>query len=247
MRVFLVPFVLALLVQPVGAAADDAVTAPVNPAAFALPATGADAGRRIAFIETTLDDRDGYAKLWKYGWMTVFGIGAVGQFVIGQTAADQKVINDANVGAATAFLGVCGMVISPVDAGGNLRELRAYPGDATDGGAAKLQLAERLLEDTARGERRGRAWQEYVTMALVSGSAGAIMWLYYDQPESFWLKAGSGVAFSTARILTTPRAATRAWERYQAGDLSQPVAGAGAQPGLAFGVGPGLATVTYRF
>lgn len=240
MRVLSALLLFALVARPFDAIAGDPVTAPAQ-------LSDEEVARRLTFIQTTLEERDDYAKFWKYGWMTVFAIGAAGGAVLGTLADDERVRNDSYVGAATAVLGVGGMVITPVDAGANLQKLREYPADATGGGAAKLTFAERLLEDTAESERRGRAWDQYAQAYAVSISSGLLMWLYFDQPASFWIKTGTGAIFSSARILTTPRDARRAWERYQSGDLSQPVAALGGAPGLGFSVTPGLATVSYRF
>lgn len=245
MRVTSALLLAAFVLRPLGALADDAVTAPVNPAAFAAPLTDAEIARRMTFIETTLEERDDYAWSWRYGWMTVFAIGAAGGAVLGYLADDERVRNDSYVGAATSLLGVSGMIITPVDSGANLRKLRAFPGGATD--AARLAFAEQMLEDTATSEKRGRAWDQYAQSYAVSIGSGLLMWLYFDQPTSFWIKTGTGAVFSTLRIQTTPLAATRAWERYQSGDLAQPVASRGGEPGLSVAVSPGLATVTYRF
>lgn len=243
---FVLLFVLAFgALRPLPAFGADLCADPSHPTGFALPAT--EAARRIAFVEETLAARDGYAKLWKYGWISVFGVGALGQLGIGLLTDDQKVKNDAYVGAATAFLGVSGMVISPVDYGGNLETLRTYPGEGTGATFAKLSCAEWLLKDTAAGETYGRGWQEYVLSTLVSGTAGAIMWLYFDQPESFWLKAGSGVVFSQLRIHTTPREATRAWETYRR-DYGVVTPGlAAAKPGFDVVLTPVSAQLAYRF
>lgn len=247
MRVTSTLLLAVLVLRPLGVSADDAVTAPTAPTAATRAMTDAEIAARLTYIDMALEGRDGYAKFWRYGWMTVFAIGAVGGTVLGTLADDQRVKNDSYVGAFTSLLGVSGMIITPVDSGANLRKLREYPGDATTGGAAKLAVAERILEETAESERRGRAWDQWAQSYAVSIGSGLLMWLYFDQPESFWIKTGTGAVFSTARILTTPRDARRAWEHYQRGDLAQPVAGLGGEPGLSLAVTPGLASVTYRF
>lgn len=246
MRIVSALLLALLALRPVGVAADDAVTAPaLSPAPAAM--SEAEIQRRLAFIDTTLEERDTYAKFWRYGWMTVFAAGAVGGAVLGTIATDDDVRNDSYVGAATSLLGVSGMIITKVDSGANLQALHAYSAHSTDS-AAKLQNAERLLKATAEGEVYGRGWQEYAQSYAVSIGSGLLMWLYFEQPASFWIKTGTGAVFSTARVQTTPRAATRAWEAYQRdGGRTQPVAALGGEPGLGFAFAPGLAMASYRF
>ncbi|MEZ4394131.1 MAG: hypothetical protein R3A48_23915 [Polyangiales bacterium] len=161
---------LALSVAPLAARAD-----PVDP--------------RLALL-----DRDAtHARIWYWGFTTVYSISAVGQTVLALTLDDPGLRVDAAVVAGSSLLAVGGMIISPIPNVWRAAEDAHRTGDL----AAAMTRA-------ADAERRARAWYNHLLVGVVAITGGVILWAGYDRPVSAAVTFGSSLLVGELNLLTMP-------------------------------------------
>ncbi len=170
--------------------------------------------QRLAFIEERLAARDNHADYWHDGWFVAFTAVAAGQLIAYELAPTKEMQDDYRVGAITASLGVLSASVT-TNPGGNSHVLRPYPTATTAQRLSKLAAAERLLSETARGERKAHAWWNNASAVVVSTAAALVLGFHYNQPDRAATRWVSGIVVSQARFWSQPTHATRAEEEYR--------------------------------
>lgn len=203
--------------EPVPAAVTE--TAPASPAAAAASmAVAGSHDLEIAFLNERLQADVAQSRTWWYGWLTAFGVmtlaqGGVVAFTHQSLQARPQTLStkkrelfeglraDSLVGGAGSFLGLAGVLISPI------RPDAARP--ATDAAGLWAQIDER-----AQRQHEAHGWINHVLNAAVAVGSGAALWGYYDRMPSAALNLGAGLAIGEFQIYTVPSVASETREAY---------------------------------
>lgn len=175
---------LALVAAPLAAHADP----PVTPDAPAVDP-------RLDLLE-----RDAlHAKIWFWGFTSAYALAAVAQTTFA-LVVDESLTSDADglrvdsaVGAASAWLALGGMIISPIP-----RVWRAAT-SARNGGSLDAAITA-----AADAENQGRAWYNHVLVGVVSVAAGLTLWLGYDRPISAAITFAENALIGELNLLLIP-------------------------------------------
>lgn len=185
--------------------------------AKAEPPSDAEVTRRIAFLQTRLDQGTVAANRWWYGWYTGWSALTVGQGIIAVAVPDRGLRADAAVGAVGSSLGLIPLGLVPFPARHAAADLRAMPEATPEERRKKLARGERLLRESAESEVLRRKWFNHVLCGAVSTSVGLVLALGYGRPVTGAVSATVGIALSEAQIFTMPTAAISDWNEYQSG------------------------------
>ena len=160
---------------------------------------------------------------WYWGWFSGYSaitMGRLGMWALADTPADRA---ENAVGAATSFLGVGGLVISPLRKHlSDGKDLRAHTATSPAEWAGKRAAAETLLRTQAAAQRRGKHWGNRMLSASVPIGAGLVLWLAYDLPVQAAIATASGLVVGQTQIMTQPDHAVSQWEQYQSGAWRRP-------------------------
>ena len=166
---------LALAVVPAVAHAD-----PVDP--------------RVALL-----DRDAaHARLWFWVLTATYSVSAVAQTTLAFAFEDPGLRIDAAVGAASSWLALGGMVISPVPRVWRAAEAAHRTGDV-----------DAAIVSAAEAETAARAWYNHIGVAAVAVTSGLVLWLGYDRPISAALAFSTDVIGGELSLLTIPARSAR--------------------------------------
>lgn len=145
-------------------------------------------------------DRDAtHALVWWTGFTVGYTASAVTQTTLALSLTDEGDRIDATVRAASSWLAVGGMIISPIP--------RVWRAAAEAGRTGRIDAA---LTLAANAEAEGRAWYNHMLCGIVALAAGGVLWLGYDRPVPAALTAGLNLVVGEANIFTKPRRAYNA-------------------------------------
>lgn len=145
-----------------------------------------------------LDSDASQARLWFWGFTSIYSVSAVVQTTLALALDDPGLRVDATVGAASSWLGIAGMLITPVP-----RVWRAAE-EAHRTGNVDVAIAR-----AAEAETAARAWYNHVGVGLVAVVSGLVLWIGYDRPISAALAFGSDLIGGELSILTIPTRSAR--------------------------------------
>lgn len=169
--------------------------------ALAAPAVAHAQDARVELLE-----RDAaHARLWWWGFTAVYAAAGIVQTVMSFTVDDPGLRVDSAVGAASTWIGVAGMFISPIPAVWQAAERARVTG--------RYDVA---LARAAEAEADARAWYNHAACVAVALGAGAILWFGYDRPESAAINAAGNLLVGELNLLTQPRRALSYRERASA-------------------------------
>lgn len=137
-----------------------------------------------------------HARLWWWSFTAVYAAAGIVQTVMSFTVDDAGLRVDSAVGAASTWLGVAGMFISPIPAVWQAADR------ARETGRYDLALAR-----AAEAEADARAWYNHAACVVVALGAGAVLWFGYDRPESAAINAAGNLLVGELNLLTQPRRA----------------------------------------
>ena len=180
-------------------------------AIFLMPLTGpagaqaADADDdRLGYIQRALEAEQPEARRWWWGWVTTFSVSTVALATASLLVDDEGIKRSGQVGAGSSAVGLVATLLVPCPARYAADAVRSMPEGSPSEREAKLRRAERLLEYAARQEAFGESIWAHVGSLLVSGTAGAVLYFAYDQPEAAARNLGVGVLVGQLRIHTLP-------------------------------------------
>jgi len=143
----------------------------------------------------TILDRDAtHALVWWTGFTVAYTASAVTQTSLALTLTDEGDRIDATVRAASSWLGVGGMLISPMP--------RVWRAAAEANRTGRLDAA---LALTASAEADGLAWYNHMLCGIVALTAGGVLWLGYDRPVSAAITLGLNFTVGELNLFTQPR------------------------------------------
>jgi hypothetical protein len=168
---------------------------------LALPAplrAADDQGARLAFLEQRLDEGRDRARLWQYGWTSVYAGAAVvhGALALSSGDQDEQVVN--GVGALRALTAL------------TLIRLRSDPGRfgadpvraaGPPGSTARLEAAEGLLARTAHHAERRYSVERHLFNVGLNAVFGSLVLAFGDSDDAIFSTL-TGIAGGVATLVT---------------------------------------------
>jgi hypothetical protein len=216
-NVFVHGFLATLAVTSIVSLAHDACAE--GPAA-----NDADATQRIAKIQLILDERDGRAKVWQYGWAGIgYGI-ASGFGVLSATTSDSTQRLDFAFAAGGTVVDTTVHMLGSINVHAAGR-LRLVPDATPEERRLKLVFAESELREAALAEQKRRSLVfGHLLPAGFATAAGLVLWLGFGHLKGAAINTAAGIVVNEVRLLTQPTSAREAWEAYQNGSNSSAAA-----------------------
>jgi hypothetical protein len=203
--------------------------APVTPARAQDPYACLDdlsddeVGYRLRFIERHIEEHSQYSNFWWWGWLTVIGgagVGYWGAFALTREQDDPReyrmtrerlFINALGATLLTTQLSVFAMTSAHAK-----RKLRRMPSDTPEARRARLGQATVLLERAAKRQALGTSPTAHVGGPLWGIGTGS--YLASRDHDGIWIASAfvMPLVISEVRILSQPRAAIDAWQKYRA-------------------------------
>ncbi len=155
------------------------------------------------------------AKKWWNAWLIGYGAATVVQSGIAITSDELTVKQDMWNGAATTFLGVAGLLLTPLVPGKSELNKIVREGKETGHIYTDSDLYSALLKEIARREKFGRSWKVHAVTLVVNAGSGLVTWLAFDRSFSDGLVIFAiNTAVTETQIWTQPVRAVRDYERY---------------------------------
>ncbi len=121
------------------------------------------------------------ANTWWYSWLAGYGAATVVQTGIAVTSPKIKTRQDMWNGAATTFLGVAGILATPlVPKESDINRLM-YEGKDADHLFTRADFSEAMLKEIARREQFGRSWKVHAVTCVVNIGSGLVTWLGFKR------------------------------------------------------------------
>ncbi|MFZ4741774.1 MAG: hypothetical protein ACOYLE_11480 [Bacteroidales bacterium] len=170
---------------------------------------------KLRFIETSFQNMQSNAKLWKYGWYAGFSTLAISQGTIGITTDNKELQKGMALGVVTSVIGIGGLVTKPLVSIKAYKTLQNLPENTIEERKLKLEMAEKLLKKSAEREINGKNWKSHATAGAINLTAGLVTWLGFK--KSIW-DGLTTFAISTAiaelQIITQPKKSAKAFADY---------------------------------
>lgn len=184
----------------------------------------ADVEQRLAWLERVLDREATATRVWKGGWVGIFGGAAALEAVLAGVSSQPNVRVDSAVNAGKAVIAFAFTLILPAHAGPVADRARAMPRATLSDGEAKLRYAEAQLALIAEEERERRGFLPLVGGALLNAAGAAASFAGHKGNGGLgWIGASTGLLIAQIQFHTQPTGAIRAWERYRRGEpLGEP-------------------------
>jgi|SRR5579862_8495820 len=189
------------------------------PAGSSLTLAATDAALRLAFIRAHMDDQAVRSRTWSRGW-GIAGAALIAEGVIqavrASNAADRT---DEIVGGSSSMLIPLFILLQPPSVLADQAELEATITQSSDL-CASLVRAEEFLARDANDEAMTTGTLAHVTGIGFNVALGLVLGLGFGHWKGAASVGGGGIVISEVQLLTKPRGAIRALERYRQGDLS---------------------------
>jgi hypothetical protein len=137
--------------------------------------------------------------------MTAYGGLTVGQGVAAGLSGDHDTRADLGVGAASSFLGVIGLLISPlpeIDAAA--KALCAMSSEGEEPSRSRDEAAITLREQAANVEREERSWIPHALNFAVAGGSSLVLWKGFDRGTAGAVNFATSIAVGELQIWTQP-------------------------------------------
>jgi hypothetical protein len=171
---------------------------------------------RLQTIKQMLQEGKSGANRWWYGWLVGYSAATAAQGAAIFFSEDLSTRQDLALGAAMAFLGAAGQVITPNVPGYASGRLELIPEGTREERMDKLYEAEILLRESSRRETIGRSWKTHAIFTIVNLGGGLITWLGFDR--DIWAGLGNfamNTVITEAQIFSQPTRAIKDYQRYQ--------------------------------
>ena len=170
---------------------------------------------RIKTIQMILNQGQPGANQWWYVWLAGYSAGMVAQGTVYFISDDLSTRQDMALGAATAFLGAAGQLLTPRVPGYAADRLILIPDSSPGERQIKLSRAEELLKASAMTQKAGRSWKVHVIFGAVNLSSGLITWLAFKR--TVWAGVGNfalNTVITETQIWTQPTRILKDYQNY---------------------------------
>ncbi|MEO8180518.1 MAG: hypothetical protein ABI895_16910 [Deltaproteobacteria bacterium] len=182
------------------------------PAVASAEGNDGDAARRISDIQERLEWSERSARLWYFGWASLYAAGFTARVALALCSDSEGIRIDSQVSAVTLGAGLIGTLVLMPPAVFAAGRMRGEPARTPEERRQKVLLGQGLLEASAASERQGKSFLPHLVGALVNVSAGLYLWLGRDRPLSAVAQSLGGIAVSELKIGTQPTTATEAMD-----------------------------------
>jgi len=155
------------------------------------------------------------ANTWWYSWLAGYGAATVVQTGIAVTSPELKTRQDMWNGAATTFLGVVGLLATPLVP--KESEVNKLMSEGKDVGHiyTSSDFSESMLKDIARREQFGRSWKVHAVTGVVNIGSGLVTWLGFKRTFGEGMVTFAiNTVITEAQIWSQPIRAVRDYKKY---------------------------------
>jgi hypothetical protein len=216
---------LSLPVWIVGALLSVEAVASAEPVACPAPAEGSaaleevDAATRLSFLRATMDDQAARSATWRASWLVMGSFLVAYSFTSAGFASNPTDRANDIVGGSTAILIPVPILLSPPRV---LADRATLDARIAQGGdiCATLARAEELLARDAEDQAKATGVFAHATSIGFNVAIGLVLGLGFADWKGAASVGGVGVLIGEGEILSHPRGAIHALDRYRQGDLS---------------------------
>lgn len=173
--------------------------------------------RRTQAITREFREHRRHARLFRFGWTSVFAVFATAEFaILGPRAEGAQRWNAyiSGVGAASALVQMIALPMPEVWA---VRRIERMPSDTAEQRRTQLRYALRQLESAANADRIIHSPLSHALAGVWSLGWGTLLSVKFDDPIVAAMSFLGGPVMNEIRIFTAPNWATHAWVRTRAG------------------------------
>jgi hypothetical protein len=198
-------------------------------------------------IKKVINQNKSSASAWWWTWMSVYGAATVAQSAVAINSSDLSTKQDMWNGAATTFLGMAGLLVTPLVP--NDDEIRNKILSSGNKENNSLEFSEAMLKEIARREQFGRSWKTHAVTGIVDLGSGLVTWLGFNRTlKDGLITFALNTVVAEAQIWTQPVRAVRDYNRYvKSGSLSKLNNTHGREGQLYISSLPGGLKISYRF
>ena len=185
-----------------------------------------DLEARLAFLDESLGAPELHARVWWWGWLSVYSAAAVVQ----GTRIALVDPDDHDAGAQRADLaismikaigGVVNMLLLPLNAMDGAERMRRIEGTGREVDLLRVAAGEAALAENARESERSFWWLRHTMVVAVNVAHFLIMWLGYDDLERGAISGGLGIAVGELAIWTQPWQPRQSYPEYRSLSASE--------------------------
>jgi hypothetical protein len=186
----------------------------------------ADAEARLAFVRSTMRDQAARAKTWEWAWSGIgYGL-AAGQYALIPIYAPEHRVEEAFEATVSLYL-PASIFILPLAVRADDIVLERMIDRASAGSPPSvlspcraLARAEELFASSAADEALRTGFLQHAVGLVLTAAYTAFDWFVFKYPAGVAVAGGGALVVTEVQILTTPRGAVGALERYKRGDLT---------------------------
>jgi hypothetical protein len=170
---------------------------------------------RLSEIKIMLADERLWDNRWWYAWLGAYSAGTVAQIGVWIAVDDLSTRQDMALGAATAFIGAAGQLISPLKPNHEWHRIGQLPERTPEEKRIKLIESEKLLQQNALNEKIGKSFKTHAICTAVNLGSGLVTWLGFKR--SVWAGLGNfalNEAITETQIFTQPKRAMKDYANY---------------------------------
>lgn len=209
-------------------------------------ALAADDTDKLKFLNTRFSQAAADARLWQYGWLSLFsGVAVLNGAAYTQTEGEHNRY-DRKVGFTTSFLGAADMLLNPMRTHNFAEQLQAMPEHTAEQRYSKRVQAEAWLTIAAERERYEQSTLNHVLASVVNGLAGLAVARDDGRVADGWMTFLTGVIASEVKILSAPENMLATEYLYHSGKLVSETAKDSTPRWQIAAFGPVL-SASYRF
>lgn len=176
-----------------------------------------EVSRRTQAITREFREHRRHARLFRFGWASIFAVFAAAEFAIVAPRAEGAQRWNAYISGVGAASALVQMVALPMPEVWAVRRIERMPSDTPDQRRAQLRYALDALESAANADRIIHSPLSHALAVVWSLGWGTLLSMKFDEPLVAAMSFLGGPVMNEIRIFTAPNWATHAWVRTRAG------------------------------
>lgn len=180
-----------------------------------------DAASRLTFIRDSLNHDAKNANLWRWSWVTIYAVGAVGQLSLSPLWPEESRV-DLYVGAAASAIAMLPLLVLPLSVGADgpafdAKVAEAKPADT----CALIALGEGLMVRDAANEAAGVSWVMQVVNVAYNLATASILAFGFKRYLPAVISGVGGLIIGEAMIFTQPTHLNESVKQYKWGTFKE--------------------------
>lgn len=166
-------------------------------------------------IRQLVEENRKAANSWWYTWLAVYGAGTVASSGVAITAPDLNTRQDWWNNAATTFLGVAGLLVTPLIPKNSEVEKQMISDNEPGHIYTEADFSKAMLKEIADREQFGRSWKVHAITGIVNIGSGLVTWLAFKRKFTDGLVTFAiNTAVTETQIWTQPIRARKDYKNY---------------------------------